>query len=259
MKRLWVGLMSIVLLGSLMACGGGDDHSHGHRRPLGVAGIMEGIWNGNLHSNVTGRDTGMFVIVTAGGTLNLITDDCGQITASITANGSFFSGAGTSYTQTNCDGIDVIVVPPSVSGGPVQSFQIAGQFDDRTGAAIASYTTSHDSGTISFINFYPDYFHEQGVLPRAGGAYSIKPSLTALSVDGNNGNVVFRDASGQTFAGTLFVLDSSVDVYGMTLQVRGQALTGLATLVDDGDGRNNDFIFAVANGALAYNAELKRN
>jgi hypothetical protein len=45
----------------------------------------------------------------------------------------------------------------------------------------------------------------------------------------------------------------------MTLQVGGQTLTGLATVVDDGDGRDNDFLFAVANSALAYNAELRRN
>ena len=40
--------------------------------------------------------------------------------------------------QTNCDGIDVIVAPPTASAGTVQPFQIAGQFDDRTGTAFAN-------------------------------------------------------------------------------------------------------------------------
>jgi len=219
---------------------------------------MEGIWGGNFHSDVTGRDTAMFVIVTAGGTFDLITDDCAQIFANIAANGAFFSGAGTSYTRTNCDGIDVTVVPPTPSGGTVQPFQIAGQFDDGTGTAFASYTTADDSGTISFNIFFQDYFDEPGIISRAVGSYSIKQRLTALSVD-VNGNVIYRDASGQTFAGTLFVMDPTVDVYGMRLQVDGQSLTGLATRVDDGDGPSNDFLFAVANGTLAFNAELRRN
>lgn len=254
MKKLWVWLLSIAMLGSVVTCGG-DHHDH---RPFGVAGIMEGIWNGNVHSNLTGRDTGMFVIVTAGGALSLITDDCAQTSANIAASGPFFSGAGTTYTQTNCDGIDVTVVPPTASAGTVQPFQIAGEFDDRTGTAFANYTTANDSGTISFLNFYPDYFNESGTLPRAAGAFSISQRLTALNVDAN-GNVSYRDAAGQAFAGTLSVLDPTVDVYRMTLQVGSQTLTGLATLVDDGDGRNNDFLFAVVNGALAYNAELRRN
>lgn len=257
MKKLWVWLLAIAMLGSVVACGGGDE-DHGAHRPLGVAGIMEGIWNGNMHSNVTGRDTGMFVIVTAGGTFSLITDDCAQTSANIAASGPFFSGAGTIYLQTNCDGIDVTVVQPTPNAGAVQPFQIAGQFDDRTGTAFANYTTANDSGTISFLGFYPDYFAEPGTLPRAAGSYSIRQRLTALSVDAN-GNVAYRDAAGQTFAGTLSVIDPSVDVYGMTLQVGSQTLTGMATLVDDGDGRNNDFLFAVANGALAYNAEVRRN
>src|SRR6516225_4345416 len=153
MKRFWVWLMSIALLGSLVACGGGDHTSPVASRPLGVAGDMEGIWNGNFHSTVTGRDTGMFVIVTAGGRFELITDDCAQISASITASGPFFSGAGTSYTQANCDGVDIVVVPPVPGAGTVQPIQISGQFDNRTGTAIASYTTVNDSGTIRFINF----------------------------------------------------------------------------------------------------------
>jgi hypothetical protein len=252
MKKLWVWLISIALLGSVVACGG--DHDDHHHRPFGVAGIMEGIWNGNLHSNVTGRDTGMFVIVTAGGALSLITEDCAQISAIIAASGPFFSGAGTSYLQTNCDGSDVTVVPLTLNAGPMQPFQIAGEFDDRTGTAFAA----NDSGTISFLGFYPDYFDEPGTLPRAAGAYSISQTLTALSVD-VNGNVSYRNAAGQTFAGTLSVMDPTVDVYRMTLQVGSQTLTGMATLVDDGHGRNNDFLFAVANGALAYNAELRRN
>ncbi|WP_235851200.1 hypothetical protein [Paraburkholderia piptadeniae] len=255
MKRFWVGLMSIALLAGLVACGGGD---HVASRPLGVAGDMEGIWNGNFHSNVTGRDTGMFALVTAGGTLELITDDCAQISASITASGPFFSGAGTSYTQTNCDGVNVVVVQPIPGASTVQSFQISGQFDDRTGTAIASYATVNDSGTIRFINFYNDYFNDAGVISRAAGSYSIKQRLTALTVD-PSGNIAFRDATGQIFAGTLFVLDPTVDIYGMTLQVGGQSLTGLATLVDDGDGPNNDFLFVVANGVLAYNSELRRD
>jgi hypothetical protein len=259
MNRLWTWLISFALLGSVMVACGGDDHdSHHDSRPLGVAGVMEGIWNGRLHSNVTGRDTGMFVIVTAGGTLDLLTSDCGQISASIAANGDFFSGAGTSYTRTNCDGLDVIVPSPSPISAPAQAFQISGQFDNQTGTASANYTTANDSGTISFINFYPDYFREPGVLSRAAGSYSVSQRLTALSVDAN-GNVVYQDASGQTFAGNLIVMDPGVDVYGMSLQVGGQSLTGLATLVNDGGGPNNDFLFAVANGTLAYNAELRRN
>jgi hypothetical protein len=257
MKRLWIWLVSLALLGSIGACGGGHE-SPGANRPFGVAGIMEGIWSGNFHSNVTGRDTGMFVIVTAGGAFDLITDDCAQISARIAANGPFFSGAGTSYTQTNCDGIDVTVVPPTPSAGTVQPFQIAGEFDHRTGTAFANYTTANDGGTITFIDFFPDYFNEPGVIPRAVGSYSIKGRLTALSVD-VNGNVVYQDASGRTFAGTLFVMDPTVDAYGMTLQVGSQSLTGLATLVDDGDGRNNDFLFAVTNGTLAFNSEQRRN
>lgn len=259
MKRLWVWLLSFALLASVMSCGGGNDHrSNASSRPFGVAGIMEGIWTGNFHSNVTGRDTGMFVIITAGGTFDLITDDCGQIVASIAANGPFFSGTGTSFTETNCDGIDVVVVPPSLSGGPVQSFQISGQFDNRSGTAFANFTTSSDSGTISFTGFFPEYFDEPGVLPRAVGSYTVKGRSTSIFID-VNGNIAFQNAAGQTFVGTLFVLDPSVDVYGMTLQVGGQTLTGLATVVDDGDGRDNDFLFAVANSALAYNAELRRN
>jgi hypothetical protein len=259
MKRLPVWLISLALLcGMLVACGGDHHESHDHGRPLGVAGVMEGIWNGRLHSNVTGRDTGMFVIVTASGMFDLLTSDCGQISASIAANGPFFSGAGTSYTQTNCDGIDVTVVPPSPNVGPTESFQISGQFDDQTGTALANYSTTNDSGTISFINFYPDYFREQGVVSRAVGSYSVRQRLTALSVDAN-GNVVYRDASGRTFPGTLIVMDPEVDVYRMTLQVGGQPLTGLATLVDDGDGRDNDFVFAIASGEVAYNAELARD
>ena len=258
MKRFWVWLMSIALLGGLVACGGGDHESHAASRPLGVAGDMEGIWNGNFHSNVTGRDTGMFAIVTAGGGFELITDDCAQISASITASGPFFSGTGTSYIQTNCDGVDVVVTPPMPGAGTVQSFQISGQFDNRTGTGIASYTTANDGGTIRFINFYPDYFNDPGVLSRAVGSYSIKQRLTALTVDAS-GNIAFRDATGQIFAGTLFVLDPTVDIYGMTLHVGGQSLTGLATLVDDGDGPDNDFLFVVANGVLAYNSELTRN
>ncbi|EUC12107.1 hypothetical protein SAMN05446934_9406 [Paraburkholderia hospita] len=97
MKRLWVWLMSIALLGGGVGSGG-DHESHVANRPVGDAGIIEGIWSGNFHPNVTGRDTGMFVIVTAGGEFDLITDDCAQISASIAANGPFFSGAGTSYT-----------------------------------------------------------------------------------------------------------------------------------------------------------------
>jgi hypothetical protein len=257
MTRLWIWLVSLALLGSLGACGGGGG-SPGASRPLGVAGIMEGIWSGNFHSIVTGRDTGMIVIVTAGGAFDLITDDCAQISASIAANGPFFSGAGTSFTRTNCDGVDVTVVPPTSSAGTVQPFQIAGEFDNGTGTAFANYTTADDSGTITFIDFFPDYFNEPGVIPRAVGSYSIRGRLTALSVD-VNGNVVYQDAFGQIFAGTLFVLDPTVDVYGMTLQVGGQSLTGLATLIDDGDGRNNDFLFAVTNGTLAFNSELRRN
>jgi hypothetical protein len=257
MKKLWVWLMSIAMLGSIVTCGGDHDDHHVHR-PFAVAGIMEGIWNGNVHSNLTGRDTAMFVIVTAGGTLSLITDDCAQISANIAANGPFFSGAGTTYLQTNCDGIDVTVVSPTPGAGTVQPFQIAGQFDDRTGTAFANYITANDSGTISFLSFYPDYFDESGTLPRAAGAYSVRQRLTALSVDAN-GNISYRDAAGQIFAGTLSVIDPTVDVYRMTLQVGSQTLTGMATLVDDGHGRSNDFLFAVANGALAYNAELRRN
>jgi hypothetical protein len=150
------------------------------------------------------------------------------------------------------------VVPPTASAGPVQPFQIAGQFDDRTGTAFANYTTANDSGTISFLGFYPDYFDESGTLPRAAGAYSITQTLTALSID-VNGNLSYRDAAGQVFPGTLFVLDPTVDVYGMTLQVGSQTLTGIATLVDDGSGRDNDFLFAVANGNLAYSAVLRRD
>jgi hypothetical protein len=45
----------------------------------------------------------------------------------------------------------------------------------------------------------------------------------------------------------------------MTLQVNGQLLSGLATVVDDGNGENNDFLFIVDDGALAYSAELRRN
>ncbi|CAB3800727.1 hypothetical protein [Pararobbsia alpina] len=91
MKKVWVWLMSTVLLGSLVACGGGhDDHDHhATQRPFGVAGIMEGIWNGNLHSNSSGGDTGTFVIVTAGGELSLITNDCQQMSANIAANDLF--------------------------------------------------------------------------------------------------------------------------------------------------------------------------
>jgi hypothetical protein len=257
MKTFWVWLVSIVLLGSVVACGGGHDDHRTHR-PFGVAGIMEGIWNGNLHSNLTGRDTGMFVIVTAGGALSLITNDCEQISANIAANGPFFSGAGTTYLQTNCDGIDVTVVPSTASAGPVQPFRIVGQFDDRTGTAFANYTTANDSGTISFLGFYPDYFDESGTLPRAAGAYSITQALTALSID-VNGDLSYRDAAGQVFPGRLLVIDPTVDVYGMTLQVGSQTLTGFATLVDDGSGRDNDFLFAVANGNLAYSAELGRD
>ncbi|MDH6153716.1 MULTISPECIES: hypothetical protein [Paraburkholderia] len=257
MKKLWVWLMSIAMLSSVVACGGGHD-DHSARRPFGVAGIMEGIWNGNLHSNLTGRDTGMFVIVTAGGAFSLITDDCGQISANIAADGSFFSGAGTTYLQTNCDGADVTAAPFTVSAGPVQPFQIAGEFDDRTGTAFANYTTANDSGTISFLGFYQDYFDESGTLPRTTGAYSISRTLTALSIDAN-GSLSYRDAAGQIFPGTLSIIDPTVDVYRMTLHVGSQTLTGMATLVDDGHGRNNDFLFAVANGALAYNAELRRN
>lgn len=257
MKWLWIWLVSLALLGSTGACSGGNE-SPGANRPFGVAGIMEGIWSGDFHSNVTGRDTGMFVIVTAGGAFDLITDDCAQISASIAANGPLFSGAGTSYTQTNCDGVDITVVPPTPSAGTVQPFQIAGEFDNRTGTAFANYATANDSGTITFIDFFPDYFNEPGVIPRAVGSYSINGKLTALSVDAN-GNVLYQDAFGQIFAGTLFVTDSTVDVYGMTLQAGGQLLTGLATLVDDGDGRNNDFLFAVTNGTLAFNSELRRN
>ena len=258
MKKLWVWLVSIAMLGGVVACGG--DHHHDHRvdRPFGVAGIMEGIWNGHAHSNLTGRDTAMFVIVTADGAFSLITGDCAQTSANIAANGPFFSGAGTTYTQTNCDGIDVIVAPPTASAGTVQPFQIAGQFDDRTGTAFANYTTANDSGTISFLGFYTDYFDDPGTLPRAAGAYSVSQRLTALSIDAN-GNLSYRDAAGQIFAGTLSVMDPTVDVYRMTLQVGGQTLTGMATLVNDGHGRSNDFLFAVANGALAYNAELRRN
>ncbi len=258
MKKPLVWLLSIAMLVSVGACGGGND-DHSAPRPFGVAGIMEGIWNGNLHSNLTGRDTGMFVIVTAGGALSLITDDCQQISANIAANGPFFSGAGTTYLQTNCDGVNVTVVPPvTAPAGPVQPFQISGTFDDRTGTAFANYATANDSGTISFLGFYTDYFNELGVLPRAAGAYSIPNTLTALSID-PNGNLSYRNAAGQVFSGILFVLDPTVDVYGMTLQVGSQTLSGMATLVNDGDGRNNDFLFAVANGNLAYNAELRRN
>ncbi len=257
MKRFLVWLISIALIGGIAACGGDhDDHrSSGPSRPLGAAGDMEGIWNGNFHSNVTGRDTGMFVIVTASGKLNLITDDCGQISASIVANGFSFSGSGTAYNQTNCDGVDVRLVPTTP---PVQSIQISGQFDNRTGTAVASYATASDNGTISFNSFYKDYFNEPGVLPRAAGTFSIKQRLTALTVDAG-GNVAYRDATGQVFTGTLFVLDAAVDVYGMTLQVGGQSLTGLATVVNDGDGPSNDFLFAVDNGALAYSGELRRD
>lgn len=259
MKRLWIALMSFALLCSLMSCGGGDENeSNARSRPFGAAGIMEGIWTGDFHSNVTGRDTGIFVIITADGRFNLLTADCGEIVASIAANGPFFSGSGTSFTQTNCDGVDTIVVPPSLSGGPAQPFQISGQFDDSSGTAFADFTTSSDSGTISFTGFFPEYFDEPGVLARAAGSYTVRGSSTSIVID-VNGNVVFRNAAGQTFGGTLFVIDPSVDVYGMTLQVGGQSLTGLATLVDDGDGPNNDFLFAVANSALAYNAELTRN
>ncbi|MGF6651695.1 hypothetical protein OKW34_002257 [Paraburkholderia youngii] len=260
MKRFWVWLMSIALLGGLVACGGGggDHESPAASRPLGVAGDMEGIWNGNLHSNVTGRDKGMFAIVTAGGRFELITDDCAQISATITASGPIFSGAGTSYTQTNCDGVNVVVTPLTPGAGTVQSIQVSGHFDGKTGTAIASYSTSNDGGTIRFINFYSDYFNDPGVISRAVGSYSIKQRLTALTVDAS-GNVAFRDATGQIFAGTLFVLDPTVDIYGMTLQVGERSLTGLATLVDDGDGPNNDFLFVVANGVLAYNSELRRN
>ena len=258
MRRFWIWLMSIALLGGLFSCGGGDDGSHVASRPLGVAGEVEGIWNGNFHSNVTGRDTGMFAIVTAGGTFELITDDCAQISASITANGPFFSGAGTSYTHTNCDGVDIVVVPPIPGAGTVQPVQISGQFDNRTGTAIANYATVNDSGTIRFVNFYQDYLNDPGIVPRATGSYSINQRLTGLTVD-PSGNVAYRDATGQIFAGTLFVLDPTVDIYGMTLQVGGQSLTGLATLVDDGDGQNSDFLFVVSNGVLAFNAELRRN
>ncbi|CAB3787655.1 hypothetical protein [Pararobbsia alpina] len=257
MKTFWVWLLSAVLLGSVAACGGGHD-DHSTQRPFGVAGIMEGIWNGNLHSNLNGGDTGMFVIVTADGALSLITNDCQQISANIAANGPFFSGAGTTYLQTNCDGTDVTLVSPTASAGPVQPFQIVGQFDDRTGTAFANYTTADDSGTISFLNFYPDYFNEPGTLPRAAGAYSFTQTLTALSID-VNGILSYRDAAGQAFPGTLFVIDPTVDAYGMTLQVGSQTLTGLATLVDDGSGRDNDFLFAVADGNLAYSAVLKRD
>jgi LysR family transcriptional regulator, transcriptional activator for dmlA len=45
----------------------GDYDSHDHGRPPGVVGVMECICNGRLHSNVTGRDTGLIVIVTARG------------------------------------------------------------------------------------------------------------------------------------------------------------------------------------------------
>jgi hypothetical protein len=257
MKKLLVWLMSIAIIGSVAACGGDHDH-HDDQKPFGVAGIMEGIWNGNLHSNSTGRDTGMFVIVTADGALSLITNDCNQISSNIAANGPFFSGAGTTYLQTNCDGLDVAVVPLAPGESPVQPFQIAGTFDERTGTASANYTTPNDSGTISFIGFYPDYFDESGTLPRAAGTYSITQTLTALSIDAN-GNLSYRDSAGQLFPGTLSVMDPTVDVYRMTLQVGSQTLTGMATLVDDGDGRNNDFVFAVANGNLAYNSELIRD
>ena len=257
MIKPWVWLMSLAMLGMVAACGGGDN-DHIAQRPFGVAGIMEGIWNGNVHSNLTGRDTGMFVIVTADGTFSLIANDCNQISANIAANGAFFSGAGTTYLQTNCDGLDVTVVPLAAGESPVQPFQIAGEFDNRTGTAFANYTTANDSGTISFVGFYPDYFDEPGTLPRAAGAYSVRQTLTALSID-PQGNFSYRDAAGQVFPGTLSVIDPTVDVYYMTLQVNSETLTGFATLVDDGDGRNNDFLFAVANGNLAYNAEVRRN
>jgi hypothetical protein len=260
MKKVLIWLVSTVLLSSLVACGGGHDdhHDHGTQRPLGVAGNMEGIWNGNLHSNSTGGDTGMFVIVTAGGALSLITNDCEQISANIAANGSFFSGAGTTYLQTNCDGTDVSLVPPTATAGPLQPFQISGQFDSRTGTAFANYTTADDSGTISFLNFYPDYFNEMGTLPRAAGTYSFAQTLTALNMDAN-GNLSYRDAAGQAFPGTLFVMDPTVDIYGMTLQVGSQTLTGFATLLDDGSGEDNNVVFSVANGNLAYSAVLRRD
>lgn len=259
MKRVWCCLISIVLIGSIIACGGDDDdHSNKQPQPLGAAGIIEGIWNGNLTSNVTGRNTGMFVIVTANGQFELITSDCAQVSANVTGDTHSFSGSGTSFTQTNCDGLNVVVVPPAPNAGPVQPFQISGLFDHKSGTAQASYSTASDNGTITFVNFYPDYFREPGILSRAAGSYSIQNRLTALNVD-TNGNVVYQDAAGQNFPGTLTEMDTTVDVYRMTLQVNGQLLSGLATVVDDGNGENNDFLFIVDDGALAYSAELRRN
>jgi hypothetical protein len=83
MKKPWVWL-SLAMPRIVAACGAGDD-DHGAQRPFGVAGIIGGIWNGNVQSNLTGRNTGS------------------QTSANIAANGPFFSGSGTIYHQRNCD------------------------------------------------------------------------------------------------------------------------------------------------------------
>ncbi|MFP3599888.1 hypothetical protein, partial [Chryseobacterium sp. SIMBA_029] len=85
-----------------------------------------------------------------------------------------------------------VTVPPVTSVGTIQPFQISGVFDDRTGTVFANYVTADDSGTISFLDFFPDYLNEQGTLPRTVGSYSVKQKSTVLSV-GANGNTSFRD------------------------------------------------------------------
>jgi hypothetical protein len=73
------------------------------------------------------------------------------------------------------------------------------------------------------------------------------------------GNLSYRDAAEQVFPGTLSVIDPTVYVYQKTLHVNNETLSGMPTLVDDEDGKNNDLLFAVTNGNLVYNAEVRRN
>jgi len=246
-RRAWRRLVCLgAVVGALSACGGGGDGG-GDNPPPSVSGDANatGLWQGTFTSTA-GTTRGFSMLIAPDGRFAGTIESTGSNGRLVLGTGStmlnMFSATGTVFAQAgdallpNGQASDPLTLS---SGTLVAHVSLSGTFSG--GGESASFALTYEGATSRGAS-----------LETIAGVYGGYPLLTGGLVTSSlvvNGNVVtFANDSGCNGAGTIEVIDPSLNMYSWSMLlgacsgVPDHTVSGLATLSKDPRGPNGNQI-----------------
>jgi hypothetical protein len=254
MKCLYRWIAYSLFLLAVTACGGGSSGSGDSvTQPPPVADQDPGgIWFGTVFNATLGQSWEIIGITLSSGESRYVDALGSQYTATITVDGSAFSGSSFAVAPLGGTFIDgSVTTTGSMSGTLVERSRVSATYSLDTG----------ETGTFEL--FYDSTYERSSSLAKMSGSWNdVNGNTFTVEADGS---IFGQDGFGCVYTGNVGIIDPRYNVYRLTINVANCAdingtYTGLGT-IGDWVVPNDDrlFIFQVSNDSWALTSTLEKD